>query len=186
MSEENNKDYHESGSVIWITGLSGAGKTTLAEKVASELRNDGWPVVLLDGDVLREAMDIETLHNSDERLAVANKYAKICQMLASQGLVVVIATISLFSEIHTWNRKNLPKYIEIFLKVPMFELIRRDPKGIYKKFQNGKVKNVSGLDLKVDEPLYPDWVEVFDPLKSQSSNAEELLAYLKERLKNEN
>ena len=186
MSNANNKNNHKSGSVVWITGLSGAGKTTLAEKISSDLRSSGWTVVLLDGDVLREALGIEMQHNTEDRLALAKKYSRICQMLASQGFIVVIATISLFREIHYWNRQNLPGYIEIFLKVPMSELKRRDPKGIYEKFQNGKVKNVSGLDLPVDEPLNADWVEVFDPLKPQSSNAKELMAYLKEKLKNEN
>ena len=80
----------------------------------------------------------------------------------------------------------MPGYIEIFLKVPITELKRRDPKGIYEKFQNGKLKNLSGLDLPVDEPLDADWVEVFDPLKSQSSTAKELISYIKEKLKNEN
>ena len=68
----------------------------------------------------------------------------------------------------------------------MSELKRRDPKGIYEKFQNGKVKNVSGLDLPVDEPLNADWVEVFDPLKPKSDTAKELMLYIKEKLKNEN
>ena len=119
MSNANNKNHYENGSVVWITGLSGSGKTTLAKKISNDLRSGGWTVVLLDGDVLREALGIETQHNREDRLAIAKKYSSICQMLASQGLVVVIATISLFKEIHYWNRRNLPGYIEIFLKVPM-------------------------------------------------------------------
>ena len=186
MSNANSKNHHNSGSVVWVTGLSGAGKTTLAEKISNELRSSGWTVVFLDGDVLREALGIETQHKTEDRLTIAKKYSRICQILASQGFIVVIATISLFKEIHYWNRRNLPGYIEIYLKVPMSELKRRDPKGIYKKFQNGKVKNVSGLDLPIDEPLDADWVEVFDPLKQQSSTAKELISYIKEKLKNEN
>ena len=186
MSNASNKNHHKNGSVVWITGLSGSGKTTFAKKISKDLRSSGWTVVLLDGDVLREALGIETQHNREDRLAIAKKYSKICQMLASQGFIVVIATISLFKEIHYWNRRNLPGYIEIFLKVPITELKKRDPKGIYENFQNGKVKNVSGLDLPIDEPLEADWVEVFDPLKPQSSTAKELISYIKEKLKNEN
>jgi len=186
MSDSSSKIPQKDGSVIWVTGLSGAGKTTLAEKISIDLRSSGWSVILLDGDVLREALGIEKLHDKEDRLSIAKKYSKICQILASQGFVVVIATISLFKEIHSWNRQNLPRYIEVFLKVPLSELRRRDPKGIYEKFQSGKVKNVSGLDLPVDEPLEADWIEVFDPLKPQSSNNIELISYIKEKLENEN
>ena len=100
--------------------------------------------------------------------------------------MVVIATISLFKEIHSWNRQNLPGYIEVFLKVPLSELRRRDPKGIYQEFHLGKVKNVSGLDLPIDEPVDADWVEVFDPQKPESTTSQELVSYIKEKLKNEN
>ena len=186
MTGSISKMRHKEGSVVWITGLSGAGKSTLAEKITIDLRSSGWAVILLDGDVLREALAIEKLHNKEDRFAIAKKYSKICQILALQGFIVVIATISLFNEIHSWNRQNLPRYIEIFLKVPLSELIRRDPKGIYEKFQSGKVKNVSGFDLPVDEPLDADWVEVFDPLKPQSNVAKELISFIKEKLENEN
>ena len=92
----------------------------------------------------------------------------------------------MFAEVHSWNRQNLPGYIEVFLKVPITELKRRDPKGIYKKFQNGEAKNISGLDIAVDEPQNADWIEVFDPLKPQPNNAEKLISYIKVRLENEN
>ncbi|NCY22974.1 adenylyl-sulfate kinase, partial [bacterium] len=72
-----------------------------------------------------------------------------------------IATISLFREVHQWNRQNLPGYFEIYLKVPIEELRRRDSKGIYKKFDTGEIQNVAGLDLQVDEPAKPDLLELF-------------------------
>ena len=70
----------------------------------------------------------------------------------------LIATISLFHDIHEWNRKNLPDYFEVYLKVPIEELRKRDPKGIYKSFDEGKLNNVAGIDLKIDEPKNPDWL----------------------------
>ena len=75
MCGSRNKINHENGSVIWITGLSGAGKTTLAEKISIDLRSSGWTVILLDGDVLREALGIEKLLNKEDRLAIAKKYS---------------------------------------------------------------------------------------------------------------
>jgi adenylylsulfate kinase-like enzyme len=151
--------------VLWITGLSGAGKSTLARAVTERLRARGWPVVLLDGDELREvfgatAANAES-HGREGRLALALQYAHLCRVVANQGLSVVIATISLFREVHTWNRANLPGYFEVYLKVPVEELRRRDPKGIYRRFDSGELSNVAGLDLPIDEPEYADIVADF-------------------------
>lgn len=151
--------------VCWITGLSGAGKSTLANEVTARLRASGKTVVMLDGDDLREvfgavAANAEN-HGREGRLALAMQYAHLCRVIASQGLIVVIATISLFREVHAWNRENLPGYFEVYLKVPMEELRRRDPKGIYRRFDAGELTDVAGLDLPIDEPEAADWVAEF-------------------------
>lgn len=143
-------------SVIWITGLSGSGKTTLAEKLCAHLRGIGQQVVLLDGDELRSILSLSEdepkFYNSDVRLGLAFKYAKLSKMISDNGVSVVVATISLFESIHEWNRKNIKDYFEVFLDVPMTELISRDPKKIYSRFFSGELKDVAGLDLAVDFP----------------------------------
>ncbi len=150
------------GRVVWITGLSGAGKTTLARELLPHLRNGRHEVVMLDGDELREVLGAETVnasnHDREARLRLAMRYARLCRMLASQGLTVVIATISLFQEVHRWNRAHLPGYFEVYLRVPLDELRRRDPKGIYARFDAGLAQHVAGLDLTIDEPELPDLV----------------------------
>lgn len=150
----------DKNKIIWITGLSGAGKTTLALELVKRLRSEGFPVISLDGDDLREVFGAvsfnEKNYGRNGRLALAMQYAHLCRVLAGQGFTVVIATISLFREVHQWNRENLPGYFEIYLKAPVEELRRRDPKGIYKKFDAGEIKNVAGLDLQVDEPEKSD------------------------------
>ncbi|QLQ25745.1 MAG: adenylyl-sulfate kinase [Dechloromonas sp.] len=173
------------GSVVWITGLSGAGKSTLGAALAGRLRVTGNAVVLLDGDELREVFGAVAAnaqnHGREGRLALAMQYAHLCRVIAAQGLTVVIATISLFREVYTWNRENLPSYFEVYLKVPVEELRRRDPKGIYRRFDAGELSNVAGLDLPIDEPEAADWVVEFTPERSVASLAEVLLNRLNVR-----
>jgi len=167
------------GKVFWITGLSGAGKTTLALELVKRLRSEGFPVIFLDGDELREVFGAASFnkknHGREGRLALAMQYAHLCRVLAGQGFTVVIATISLFREVHQWNRQNLPGYFEIYLKVPIKELRRRDSKGIYKKFDAGEIQNVAGLDLQVDEPEKPDLTIITESAKNMNKNLEMIL-----------
>jgi cytidine diphosphoramidate kinase len=144
------------GRVLWITGLSGAGKTTLCRKLVMYFREQGRQVIMLDGDELRQVMGETTAHSREERLKLAMRYAHLCHMIAVQGFDVAIATISMFREVHEWNRDNLPGYVEIFLDVPMKELERRDPKNIYTRAGKGELKNVAGVNFDVDKPLTPD------------------------------
>lgn len=148
--------------VVWITGLSGAGKTMLAKQIRQELVAAGESVVLLDGDILRQifgaALPASNNYNREDRLALALLYARLVKSLTDQGLSVVIATISMFHEVYQWNRANLNGYLEVYLKVPIEELRKRDSKELYKKFEQGKITDVAGLDVSVDEPPSPDIV----------------------------
>ena len=176
----------KAGRVVWITGLSGAGKSVLAAALVARLRKFDDKILLLDGDELREVFGVTSVnvHNygRDKRMALAMQYAQLCNILAKQGFTVVIATISLFKEVHAWNRENLQGYFEVYLRVPLEELRRRDPKGIYRRFDAGEIKDVTGLDLPIDEPNSPDWVLEFLPGQSLEESANELLNQLKRRM----
>ena len=160
---------------IWITGLSASGKTTLANNVSARLRDRGIPVIMLDGDDLRQILG-ETVHyEREDRKQLAFLYARMVQSLSEQGVVVVIATVALFKEVHEWNRENIRGYFEVFLDVPIDELRRRDPKKIYKRFDEGKINNVAGLDFSIDPPVAPDVRFIFDRNVTSEMNANVLL-----------
>ena len=146
--------------------MSGSGKSSLAAEVVHILRNKGLPVISLDGDQLRgvfgSTQNSKKNHSRESRISLAMQYAHLCQIISSQGMTVVIATISMFNEVHHWNRANLTNYLEVFLKVPLKELRRRDPKDIYKRYDAGKLKYVAGLDLLVDEPKTSEWLFDFN------------------------
>ena len=137
--------------------------------------------MLLDGDELRMIFgklnfDSDKEYGRDARVALAMIYSRLCSLLSQQGFTVVIATISLFREVHKWNRANIPGYYEVYLDVPMDELINRDPKAIYENYFKGLVKNVAGLDLQVDVPESADWVINFNLETDLSKLSKELLA----------
>ena len=140
---------------FWITGLSASGKTTMSRMLHEHFITAGNNIILLDGDELR---DIFSNHSYSRRDRIKNglNYSKLCKYLVSQNVNVIIAVIGLFKDIHTWNRKNIPGYCEIFIDTPIEELKKRDPKGIYKLYDEGRTNNIAGLDLKVDYPTNPD------------------------------
>ena len=146
------------GNVFWITGLSGAGKTTVGRELSRRLRESGRPVVFLDGDELRAAIAEDLGHSQDNRRCSAMRNARLCRLLAGQGTDVVCATISMFHQVQRWNRENIPGYHEIYLRVPLDELRRRDSKGIYTAVRRGNVLDVVGLDVPAEVPEAPELV----------------------------
>ncbi len=138
------------GRVIWITGLSGAGKSTLARALAPLLSPAS---LLLDGDEMREALGLLAGgYERADRLKLALTYARLCRLAAAQGQTVICSTISLFHEVHEWNRANLPGYFEVFLDPPAGTLEKRDYKGVYRAGRGP----VAGRDLPPELPLNPD------------------------------
>jgi adenylylsulfate kinase len=146
----------DKGAVIWITGLSDSGKTTLAREVAAQLRVQGLPVILLDGDELRFIFGKAIQYDKQTRIELGLKAARLCQMLADQGNIVIIAIIGLFNEIHQWNHEHQRNLFLAYIDLPIETLRLRDSKGIYRQFDEGKLSEVYGLDLCFDPPPRPD------------------------------
>jgi adenylylsulfate kinase len=164
------------GTVFWITGLSGAGKSTVAAALRVELAAAGRSHVHLDGDALRAVFADMNRHDRASRIALARRYAGLCKLISDQGHDVVCSTISLFHEIHDWNRANLARYLEVFLDVDHETLRSRDPKGIYRGARSGAIKDVAGLDLAVEFPKAPDLTLRNDGRESPEQLARTILA----------
>lgn len=149
--------YMKRGIVYWITGLAGSGKTTIGNALYYKLLRKQCPVVLLDGDILKNIVSSEKVgYARDERLARAKKYSLLCKVLSEQGIDVIICTISMFDEIRIWNRNNFEYYIEVFLDVSIEVLRERDKKGLY---QDMVVNNeLPGVHYDAEFPKNPDIV----------------------------
>jgi len=164
------------GTVWWITGLSGAGKSTIARLVQQGLRLRGRPALLLDGDVLRSLLGRTEGYDADERRRLAMIYARLAREVAGQGIEAVCATISMFHAVRAWNRANIPNYREIYLRVPVAELESRDPRALYANARAGSTTNLVGIDLAAEEPLEADLViDNFGPTSPQDA-ADRILA----------
>ena len=148
--------YYGGGKCLWLTGLSASGKTSLSMRLGEMYKSTGQLPIILDGDNLRSVFASKSFTKPD-RINLSLTYSRLAAMLQSQGHIVIVAVIGMYSEVFTQNRKGIKNYFEIFLDVPISELEKRDPKGIYKRFRNGEAHNVSGLDLKVEVPKNPDF-----------------------------
>lgn len=142
------------GRVYWITGLSGAGKTTVGSLLFKRLRKEKDNVVLLDGDVVRKAFGNDLGYTREDRHEMAMRYSHICRMLSEQGIDVVCCTISMFDDVRAWNRENIAEYREIYLRVSREILAKRNQKDLYTSAQDELV----GFGVSMDEPKFSDLV----------------------------
>ena len=162
-------DSRRTGTVIWITGLAGAGKSTLAALVVERLRRAGRPTVLLDGDELRRSVFPDVGFSAAERLGLARRYAALAGLLARQGADVVCATISMFPEIWQENRARLPEYREVLVRAPAAVRRARKPE-VY----DAAGAPVVGDSLPAPEPPEPHAVLENDGSRTPDELVDEL------------
>ncbi|AUZ84051.1 adenylyl-sulfate kinase [Methylophaga nitratireducenticrescens] len=143
------------GGVIWITGYSGAGKTTIARMVSQKLKQLGLPVVSLDGDEIRSILGERYGHQLEERKQLSYVYSRLCKKIADDNVTVVIAAVAMFEAVRKENRAANEHYLEVYLDVPFQVRQSRDPKGLYKALTEKNINEsdfISGLEI----PANPD------------------------------
>ena len=143
--------------VIWITGFSCSGKTTVAHLLRDRFVANGQRPVVLDGDAMRAVLGREYTYSNEARLELAWIYARLCRQISSQSVPVICATISMFHEVRAWSRANTPAYHEIYLRVPVGQRTARDSKGLYAAAAANKLASpIVGFDGNAEEPISPD------------------------------
>jgi len=143
------------GAVVWFTGLSGSGKSTVAEKLVKDLLKKKVDIEYLDGDKVRDVFP-QTGFSRDERNMHVKRIGFLASILEKHGILVIASFISPYREGRNFTRKLCRKFIEVHISTPISECMKRDPKGLYARAKRGEIKNFTGLDDPYEAPQKPE------------------------------
>ncbi|MFC0330614.1 adenylyl-sulfate kinase [Paenibacillus sepulcri] len=165
------------GSVLWFTGLSGAGKTTTAKFLEEKLRKQGRRVELLDGDELRDTICKGLGFSREERFENIKRVTYLARLLSRNGVDVLVSAITPYTEMREHARAQLPGYVEIYVKCPLHVCEMRDVKGLYAKARSGAITQFTGISDSYDEPSNPD-ITLCTSTATLEQNGDTILAWL--------
>jgi adenylylsulfate kinase-like enzyme len=165
--------------VVWITGLAGAGKTTLADAVFARLKPRIGNLVRVDGDAMREICGNDLGYSEADRLKNAYRLSRFCQFLWKQDLFVLCSTISLFPEIWEWNRIHIGSCVTVYVQVSVDELIRRNKKGLYQAPDQSDVQRLIDIGDRFPVENVPDLLVDNTSIGRLDTNVSELISFLK-------
>jgi len=146
------------GFTLWFTGLSGAGKTTLAKATEDDLRARGMKVEVLDGDIVRQNLSKGLGFSKEDRDTNIRRIGFVSNLLSRNNVVAIAAAISPYQEIRDEVRVSTVNFVEVYVECPVEVLIERDVKGLYKKALAGEIKNFTGISDPYESPLNPEIV----------------------------
>jgi adenylyl-sulfate kinase len=164
------------GCTVWLTGLSGAGKTTVAHRLEQILRARGCKVEVLDGDVVRTHLSKGLGFSKEDRDTNIRRIAFVAHLLSRNGVIVITAAISPYRAVRDEARALIGDFIEVYAKCSLEELVRRDVKGLYAKALRGEIPNFTGVSDPYEEPLAPEVVFESDRETVEESVARVLAA----------
>ena len=169
--------------VVWFTGLSGSGKSTIANILEQKLHAIGKRTYLLDGDNVRHGLNKDLGFTDTDRVENIRRVAEVSKLMVDAGLITLVSFISPFKSERQMARNLLSsdEFFEIFVNTSLEECEKRDPKGLYKKARAGDLKNFTGIDSSYEEPENPDLI-----LNTSSGDAEELADQIIKFLKDKN
>ena len=151
---------NQHGMTLWLTGLSGAGKSTIAREVAKSLSALGIRTQVLDADVVRPHLCPDLGYSRQDREENVRRIAYVADLLTQQGVIVLVAAIAPYASSRAQVRELIEHFVEVFVDAPISVCEQRDPKGLYKRVRAGKIENFTGIDDPYEQPLSPDlWLE---------------------------
>lgn len=168
------------GFTVWLTGLSGAGKSTIADLLTKELEARGRLVDVLDGDVVRTHLSKGLGFSREDRDINILRIAFVCSLLTRHGAAVISAAISPYQEARRQAREQIPNFLEVYVKCSIEELTRRDVKGLYEKALRGEITNFTGISDPYEEPTNPE-VVVETEKETVEQSVQKILTALDER-----
>ena len=148
----------KNGFTVWLTGLSGAGKSTIATLLGEELRRRNHAVEILDGDEVRKNLSAGLGFSREDRDANVRRIGWVAAMATRHRAAVIVAAISPYRELRDEIRRQIGSFVEVYVKCPLDVLTRRDPKGLYRKAIAGEIGNFTGISDPYEEPLNPEIV----------------------------
>ena len=169
----------QKGFTLWFTGLSGAGKTTLARLVETELSARGHKVEVLDGDIIRTNLSKGLGFSKEDRDTNIRRIGFVCNLLTRNDVVAIAAAISPYREVRDELRRDIGAFVEVYVSCPIDVLAARDVKGLYKKALAGEIKNFTGVDDPYESPLAAE-VIVETHVETPEESAARIIAKLEE------
>jgi adenylylsulfate kinase len=146
--------------VLWFTGLSGSGKSTIASEIEQFLYKKGMSTYLLDGDNIRHGLNGDLSFHEEDRKENIRRIGEVAKLFVDSGIIVLVAAISPVEEVRKAVRQTFEpnEYLEVFVDCSITECENRDPKGLYKKVRNGLISNFTGISTPYEIPVSPDIV----------------------------
>ena len=180
--EEREQLLKQKGCVLWFTGLSGSGKSTVANEVAHKLHQMRQITYVLDGDNIRHGLNKDLGFSPEDRDENIRRISEVANLFADAGLIGITAFISPYRKLRNFCRELLGegRFFEIYCKASLEVCEKRDPKGLYKKAREGVIKDFTGIDAPYEEPEHPEIVIDTDALSIEES-ADKVIAELKKQ-----
>jgi adenylylsulfate kinase len=166
--------------VIWLTGISGSGKTTIGIRLQAELEKRYERIEFIDGDIVRNFFENDLGYVRSERIMNVKRIAFAAMLVAKNNTPVIVANIAPYYEVRDFIRKHIPNYIQVYLDSSQEKVVERDVKGHYARFQNFEMENMIGLDDAYDIPRCPDLVVNTD-CESVQESLDDVLEMLREK-----
>jgi adenylylsulfate kinase len=168
--------------VLWLTGLSGSGKSTIANLLEKKLAEHGKHTYLLDGDNVRHGLCGDLTFSDKDRVENVRRIGEVSKLFVDAGIIVLTAFISPFKTERDYCRRLLAEgeFVEIFVDTPMEECEKRDPKGLYQKARQGDIKDFTGIDSPYEAPDKAEIILTFSGQTAEQS-AEQLFDLLKQK-----